>query len=114
MVRSKGRSAGESRWLRVLGTLNEYQARLYVADKALDHGRGGITRLSELTGMSRTTITKAVADLSSRKELAAAERGQIREPGGGRKRVENADPGLRVELGKILEESSAGDRKSVV
>ncbi len=114
MVRSKGRSAGESRWLRVLGTLNEYQARLYVADKALDHGRGGITRLSELTGMSRTTITKAVADLSSRKELAAAERGQIREPGGGRKRVENADPGLRVELGKILEETSAGDPMSAL
>jgi len=64
--------------------------------------------------MSRTTITKAVADLSSRKELAAAERGQIREPGGGRKRVENADPGLRVELGKILEESSAGDPMSAL
>jgi len=64
--------------------------------------------------MSRTTITKAVADLSSRKELAAAERGQVREPGGGRKKAEDADPGLRVQLGKILEETSAGDPMSAL
>ena len=66
MIRStRGRSvsSAEKRWLKVFGTLNEYQARLFVADKALDQGRGGITRLSELTGLSRTTITKAVADL---------------------------------------------------
>jgi hypothetical protein len=114
MIRSNRRTAGESRWLKVLGTLNEYQARLFVADKALDQGRGGITRLSELTGMSRTTITKAVADLSSRKKLAVAERGQIREAGGGRKKVEDADPGLQVQLGKILEETSAGDPMSAL
>jgi Rhodopirellula transposase DDE domain len=114
MIRSNLRTAGESRWLKVLGTLNEYQARLFVADKALDQGRGGITRLSELTGMSRTTITKAVVDLSSRKKLAVAERGQIREAGGGRKKVEDADPGLQVQLGKILEETSAGDPMSAL
>jgi hypothetical protein len=65
MISSNCRTAGESRWLKVLGTLNEYQARLFVADKALDQGRGGISRLSELTGMSRTTITKAVAALTN-------------------------------------------------
>ncbi|SRR5712692_2938423 len=114
MIRSTRYTARESRWLKVLGTLNEYQARLFVADKALDQGRGGITRLSELTGMSRTTITKAVTELNSRRKLAAAERGQIREAGGGRKKVEEADPGLRVELSKILEETSAGDPMSAL
>ena len=64
--------------------------------------------------MSRTTITKAVADLSSRKKLAVAERGQIREAGGGRKKVEDADPGLQVQLRKILEETSAGDPMSAL
>ena len=58
MTRS-GLSSEERRWLKVLSTLNEAQQRWYVADKALDSGRGGITRLSEVTGMSRTTITKA-------------------------------------------------------
>ena len=32
-------SDAERRWLRVLGTLNEAQARLYVAEKALELGR---------------------------------------------------------------------------
>jgi hypothetical protein len=54
--------------------------------------------------MSRTTITKAVAELNSRKKLVVAERGRIREAGGGRKKVEEADPELPVRLGKILEE----------
>ena len=61
MMRStpKARTETEKRWLKVLRTLNEFQARLFVADKALDLGRGGIRWLSQLTGMSRTTITKA-------------------------------------------------------
>src|SRR5437016_9863902 len=104
MIRSASRTVNESRWLKVFGTLNEYQARLFVADKALDQGRGGISRLSELTGMSRTTITKAVAELNSRKKLAGSGRGQIRETGGGRKKAEDSDAGLQAQLGKILEE----------
>ena len=106
------RTPVEQRWLKVLGTLNEYQARLFVADKALDQGRGGITRLSELSGMSRMTITKAVAELSSGKKLAEAESGRMREAGGGRKKVEETDPGILAALSKILEESSAGDPMS--
>jgi len=112
MNRSTSHTPVEQRWLKVFGTLNEYQARLFVADKALDQGRGGITRLSELTGMSRMTITKAVAELSSGKKLAEAESGRMREAGGGRKKVEETDPGILAELSKILEESSAGDPMS--
>ena len=46
----------ERHWLKVLGILNEAQARLFVAQKALELGRGVVSRLSELTGMSRPTI----------------------------------------------------------
>jgi hypothetical protein len=114
MVRSKRPTPEESRWLKVLSTLNEYQARLYVADRALDEGRGGISRLAKLTGMSRTTITKAVAELNSGRKLAVAAEGRIREIGGGRKKVEETDPGLRGQLGKILEETTAGDPMSAL
>ena len=58
-----------------------------------------------------------MAELSSRKKLAGAGgggAGQIREAGGARKKVEEADPGLQVELGKILEERSAGDPMSAL
>jgi hypothetical protein len=36
----------EKTWLRVLGTMNEYQARLLVAERAVQLGRGGVSRLS--------------------------------------------------------------------
>jgi Rhodopirellula transposase DDE domain len=32
----------------VLGTLNEAQARVFVAQKALEHGRGAVSRLARL------------------------------------------------------------------
>ena len=57
---TKARGTGDPevrRWLRILDTLNEAQARWFVADKALDLGRGGISRMSQVTGMSRTTMT---------------------------------------------------------
>lgn len=114
MIRSTRRSSEESRWLRVLGTLNEFQARLFVADKALDQGRGGISRMSELTGMSRTTITKAVAELISRKKLETVEAGRIRAAGAGRRKVEEADPPLKAELARIVEQTTAGDPMSAL
>ena len=68
--------------------LDEFQARLFAADKALDLGRGGISRLSVLTALSRTTITKAVEELSGRGKLVSPGEGRVRRAGGGRKKVE--------------------------
>lgn len=114
MVNSPSASDAEKWWLRVLGTLNEYQARLFVAEKALALGRGGISRLTRLTGMSRATITKGAAELRGRGRLLPAEAGRIRRPGGGRRTVEAVDPGLRRQLMRILEETTAGDPMSLL
>ena len=95
----------------MLGTLNEYQARLYVAEKALDLGRGGITHLSSLTGMSRVTITRGLSDLRGRTDLRVAA-GRVRSPGGGRKKLEETDPALARRLKAIVEETTAGDPMS--
>jgi hypothetical protein len=114
MTRSTRWSPPESRWLRVLGTLNEFQARLFVADKAIDQGRGGISRMSGLTGMSRTTITKAVAELTSRRKLRNVEGGRIRAAGAGRRKVEEADQQLKGELKRIVEQTTAGDPMSAL
>ena len=105
-------SVAERRWLRVLSTLNEAQARLYVAEKALELGRGGISRLSELTSMSRPTIYKGVAELQAKGRVLAAQAGRIRRTGGGRKSVEQIQPGVKRELTRIVEESTAGDPMS--
>ena len=105
-------SGAERRWLKVFRTLNELQARLFAADKALDLGRGGISRLSVLTGLSRTTITKAVEELESSGKLVVPDEGRVRRVGGGRRKVERVDPDIRDLLGKILEETTAGDPMS--
>ena len=105
-------SPAERCWLRVMNTLNEYQARLFVAEKALEIGRGGASRLSRLTGMSRVTITSGVAELRGSKRLRAAAIGRVREPGGGRKKVEEADPAFQRRLKAIVEETTAGDPMS--
>ena len=105
-------SGTERRWLKVFRTLNEFQARLFAADKALDLGRGGMSRLSALTGLSRTTITKAVEELESGRKLVSPGEGRVRRAGGGRKKIERVDPGVRDLLAMILEETTAGDPMS--
>ena len=82
--------------MRVLGTLNEYQARLFVAEKALQLGRGGISHLSQLTGMSRVTITQGLRELRTGRKLRTAADGRVHQPGGGRKKVERPILNCRV------------------
>jgi len=104
---------GERRWLKVLSTLNEAQARWFVADKALDLGRGGTSHLSQITGMSRTTITKAIEELRGRGALITA-MGRIRQEGAGRKRIEESDPEVKKLIVGIVEETTAGDPMSLL
>jgi len=111
-TRGRSVSGTERRWLKVFHTLNEIRARLFAADKALDPGRGGISRLSALTGLSRTTITKAVEELESGRKLVSPGEGRARRAGGGRKKVEGVDPDIADLLAKILEETTAGDPMS--
>ena len=105
-------TSAERTWLRVLRTLNEYQARLFVAEKALQLGRGGVSHLSRLTGMSRVTITQGLSELRTGRKLRTAADGRVRQPGGGRKKVEQADPELPRRLRTIVEETTAGDPMS--
>ncbi|MFQ5874462.1 MAG: ISAzo13 family transposase, partial [Dehalococcoidia bacterium] len=93
-----------------LPLLNEAQARLYVAQKALEMGRGGISRLAKITGMSRPTITKGIRELEEGIDLQRAS--SVRKKGGGRKKVEATDLALLCDLEMIMEENTAGDPMS--
>jgi hypothetical protein len=105
----------ERQWLRVLSTLNELQARLFVAERALQLGRGGISRVSRLTGMSRPAIYRGLAELRAESAWKGpAEAGRIRRAGGGRKRVEVLDPQIQRHLQRIVEETTAGDPMSLL
>ena len=106
--------AGERHWLRVLGTLNEAQARVFVAQKALEQGRGAVSRLARLTSMSRPTILKGMAELETGRLPSRPETGRIRTVGGGRKRVEDADPHVKRVLARLVEARSLSENSSLL
>lgn len=95
------------RWLDILSQLNERQARLYVAEKALEGGHGGIQQLAEITGMNRHTIRKGIQELEAGKAAEATPR--VRRPGGGRKRIEQVQPQVLRDLAAIMDAATAGD-----
>lgn len=97
--------------LKVLRALSESQARWYVARETLALGRGGLKAMNELTGMSRPTILKGIRELQQHKALPSE---RVRQPGGGRKRLEESDPGLEAALEQIMEENTAGDPMSLL
>ena len=68
---------------RISPYLDERAKRLWCANEALALGWGGITRVSNTTGVSRTTITTGIQELT-RKEESVEDR--IRRRGGGRKK----------------------------
>jgi hypothetical protein len=55
---------------------------------------------------------KGIAELQSSAPLPSFGSGRIRRPGAGRKRVEELDPGVKRDLKKILDETTAGDPMS--
>jgi len=78
----------------------------------LQLGRGGISHLAQLTGMSRVTITQGLSELRTGRKLRTAADGRVRQPGGGRKKVEQANPQLPRRLRTSVEETTAGDAMS--
>lgn len=70
----------------LLSRLDEQQCRWYVALEAKKMGRGGATRMSQITGMHVDTIRRGREELDN--ELAERPTDRIRLPGGGRKPVE--------------------------
>jgi hypothetical protein len=75
---------------RVLAQLDERQRRLFAGLLAIRRGHGGILAVAEITGLSRTTIRRGMAEL--RRGVGSSAR-RIRKPGGGRKLVEKKSLG---------------------
>jgi hypothetical protein len=90
--------------------LNERSRRLWAAAEARSLGRGGIAAVIAATGMSSATVDKGLG------ELNAAESGdvtlppdRVRQPGGGRKRARDEQPGLVKALECMVEPTARGD-----
>jgi hypothetical protein len=92
----------------LLPFLDERQRRLYLASEARSLGRGGITAVARAAGVSRQTVTNGVDELESGPVPSA----RVRRPGGGRKRLAEADPGLVPALLTLVEPDERGDPMS--
>ena len=99
-------------FLKALSGADPVQARRFAAAKALEIGRGGISEVSAMTGLSRNTISKGIKELENAERLEQPER--LREPGAGRKRAEVRDPLIIDHLEAIMSESTAGDPMSLL
>ena len=75
---------------RLVALTDERSRRLLVGFLAEQHGRGGISLLSRITGLDRNTIARGRRELHGDEALPP---GRIRHRGGGRKPVEVAIPG---------------------
>jgi transposase len=112
MLLRMNRSGSDPLFLKVLATLNEAQARWYVAREAIRLGYGGVQTMHALTGLSRPTILKGIGELRAGQGLGNGER--VRQPGGGRKCLEVVDPELTAQLERIMDENTAGDPMSLL
>jgi transposase len=91
--------------------MNEKLKRHWAACEAMAMGRGGITVVSEATGMSPTTIRKGIREIEQEyPELAEqATGGRVRRPGGGRHRLTEHDATLQETLQKLVDPATRGD-----
>jgi hypothetical protein len=94
--------------------LDERARRLWAAAEAHAIGRGGISRVSEATGLSRITIRSGLSELypSSPLHGRGATAGRTRRPGGGRKPLIEHDPKLERALEILVDPVTRGDPMS--
>ena len=93
----------------LLPVLDEKARRLALGAVARAAGDGGVTAVAKMTGASWQTVADGAAELGSGQ---VAPEGRIRRPGGGRKKLAGADPGLVPALLALVEDSARGDPES--
>ena len=88
----------------VLPHLNEVQRRVVTGSMAKVLGRGGKTAVAEASGLSRNTVTKAVAEVIAGIEPSD----RLRPPGAGDKPAIEKQPGLLEALDELVHPDTRG------
>jgi hypothetical protein len=89
--------------------LNERTRRLAAAAEAAAIGRGGISRVSRATGVSRRAIRSGLSQLLS---PATSDGDRIRRTGGGRYKTVATDTTLEGDLERLIDPVTRGDPES--
>ena len=91
----------ETRIKIMLPLLDERQRRIFLAVEAQTFGRGGISRVCEISGVAPFTIRQGIAEINGEEPPKASER--LRAPGGGRKKLEESMPNLDEHILQIVD-----------
>jgi len=91
--------------------LNERDRRLVAASEAEALGRGGVTAVSAVTGLARSTIGRGLAELRNGENPTPD---RIRRAGGGRKPKTETEPGLLEALAKLVQSAIRGDPEAAL
>jgi hypothetical protein len=103
----------KTRYQALTSLMDERMRRHWAATEAQTYGWGGLSAVSEATGMSRNTIRKGMAETARRKKNPKAlVSTRLRKEGGGRKRLTESDPGLLKALEALVDPVSRGDPMS--
>ena len=82
--------------------------RVYLGSEARALGYGGIAVVARAAGVSETMVSAGVAEVDAGR-LDGLPPGRSRLPGGGRKKAEDAQPGLTGALRGLLDVATRGD-----
>jgi hypothetical protein len=117
--------AVEAKFKALSPRLDEATLRLWAAAEARSLGRGGVSMVAKVAGLSRTTVYAGLAEIedagkakgkrgkaAAQALVTATERKRIRAPGGGRKRLVDIDASLLADLDALVEPTSRGDPMS--
>jgi transposase len=99
-------SAIAARYEALTPVLDERTRRLLAAAESQAIGKGGISAVSQATGISRPVIRQGIAELKNPASLVS---GRIRRKGGGRKKAIDKDASLKSDLQDLLESTTRGD-----
>jgi len=91
--------------------LNEQTRRIWCGIESKSLGRGGISKVSASTGVSRTTIYEGIKDLETQ-SIIKTEKIKIRKVGGGRKSIKEKNPDIINKLELLVDPVTRGDPES--
>jgi len=100
------------RYEAVAGHFDERGLRLWAASEARAAGRGGVSAVSRITGLARSTINRGLQDLEGAADELPA--GRIRRRGGGRKAATVKQPGLAKALLALVASATRGDPEAAL
>jgi len=106
MIRVAQVRATRKRYREMAPVLNEQSRRRFVALEAQALGHGGVSLMSEISGLARSTIYRGLSDI---RDNVSAPAGRVRQEGGGRKRKTTEDPTLVFDLKRLVAPATRGD-----